>query len=434
MNKRISKDLIISIGILMLCVVTYFSTSIFNLGHKINSIFCFFSFVFIFIATIEKVEKCMFICIPFFISFILVLINNQDAKNTNFIYLLTYASLVELVLYLGNKTDKVKAINWIYKCQKFIYLFGFVCAISTIFFALFPNVYLEIILPLTRGTTYYSSLVYCFNNGYQPGISLHYSTNGIYLTLFIGLCFIEFLYANKNNMYLRLLNLFVAAIALLLTAKRAHIVFSCIAMITLYYVKSVDKRKKSVAKMIIAFFIVLILFIILAQFIPAIYGFVERFFVDTETGSLFDSRNVLYTYALDLFKENPIFGIGWANFKYMAESNINQYNDVHNVYLQILTETGIFGFIIFVLIFIYFIISSINNLKKSMLNKNQYTINERKIFSYNLFLIVFFVCYCWTGNPLYDMTVWMPVVLYQTVSYAIISNNIIKKSRSSEEV
>lgn len=429
MKNKVSKEFLISSGILMLAVATYFAMSIFNLGHKINSILCFFAFVFIFIATIEKIERCSFICILFFISFIFVLINNRDIKNTNLIYPLTYATLLCLVLYFGNKSSKVKSINWIYKFQKFIYYWGVFSAIATIFFAMFPKVYETIILSITKDTYYYSSLVYCFRNGYQPGISLHYSTNGIYLTLFIGICFINFLFGKRENINKNLIILFIAAIALLFTAKRAHIVFSCFSMIIVYYVKNTDRRKSSIAKFVITFMCIVVLFIILEQFIPALSGFIERFSLDNKNGSLFESRNVLYSYALELFKKNPFFGIGWANYKYMAENNIGQYNEVHNVYLQILTENGIFGAIVFFIIFVYFMHNGINCLKKSIINKDIYTTTEKKVLAYNLFLIVFFVLYCFSGNPLYDMTIWMPVVLYQMVSLNIRENKNIEKEQ-----
>ncbi len=65
------------------------------------------------------------------------------------------------------------------------------------------------------------------------------------------------------------------------------------------------------------------------------------------------TRLVLWSTALDLFAHSPIAGIGWGNFPTVYGSYINIswipagiYN-VHNIYLQLLSETGILGFVAF---------------------------------------------------------------------------------------
>lgn len=57
---------------------------------------------------------------------------------------------------------------------------------------------------------------------------------------------------------------------------------------------------------------------------------------------LTSGRMGLWKTALELFKENPVFGIGWEQFM-----NHNTYeHDVHNTYLQWLCESGMVGFVL----------------------------------------------------------------------------------------
>lgn len=65
------------------------------------------------------------------------------------------------------------------------------------------------------------------------------------------------------------------------------------------------------------------------------------------------TRFVLWSTSLDLFVHSPITGIGWGNFPTFYGSYVNIswiaagiYN-VHNIYLQLLSETGILGFVAF---------------------------------------------------------------------------------------
>ena len=61
-------------------------------------------------------------------------------------------------------------------------------------------------------------------------------------------------------------------------------------------------------------------------------------------------RLLLWSVAWDLFVHSPIFGVGWGNFVTLYGSYVNfswvppGVFDVHNLYLQLLAETGILGF------------------------------------------------------------------------------------------
>jgi O-antigen ligase len=67
-----------------------------------------------------------------------------------------------------------------------------------------------------------------------------------------------------------------------------------------------------------------------------------------------------YLAAFKIFKDNPIFGIGVKNFRFVCKDK--KYNAAwacsshpHNTYIQLLAETGIIGFIFIFTLFIYFL-------------------------------------------------------------------------------
>lgn len=137
-------------------------------------------------------------------------------------------------------------------------------------------------------------------------------------------------------------------------------------------------------------------FFILTPFIVTI--FVTEILFDTmrysyrmnqivERGS--NSRLKYYNDAFDSVKENPLTGIGIGNWKINSidkgkrhiEGYIVPYH-AHNDYIQILTETGIFGLISYIFIFIF---SITNHLKKFFIHKSPL------ILSCFLFLFVYLI-------------------------------------------
>lgn len=72
----------------------------------------------------------------------------------------------------------------------------------------------------------------------------------------------------------------------------------------------------------------------------------------SESGELEQSasaRLMLWDHAIDIFKKNPIFGTGFGSFEYSLPEGI-KWKDTHNYYLKILSEQGIIGFSLLLII------------------------------------------------------------------------------------
>ncbi len=91
-----------------------------------------------------------------------------------------------------------------------------------------------------------------------------------------------------------------------------------------------------------------------------------------------------YRSALTVYKENPYFGVGIKNFrneivkeKYKSNENWNNRHIIsthpHQINLEILTETGLFGFLCYL---IFFILSFLKTIKIYLKNKNKFLLSS----------------------------------------------------------
>lgn len=99
--------------------------------------------------------------------------------------------------------------------------------------------------------------------------------------------------------------------------------------------------------------LVLVIAILLAwqTILPA--SVVDRIMMtETESGEIEGSaahRLVLWDHAMDLFKQNPIFGVGFGGFGLTVPEG-ETLTDTHNFYMKTLSEQGIIGISLFLLI------------------------------------------------------------------------------------
>jgi putative inorganic carbon (HCO3(-)) transporter len=97
----------------------------------------------------------------------------------------------------------------------------------------------------------------------------------------------------------------------------------------------------------------LILFISWQTILPPTV--VERIkMTKTEEGELESSASArldLWSHAIDVFKKNPIFGVGWGGFEFTVPER-SRHTETHSLYLKTLSEQGIIGFILLLFIFL----------------------------------------------------------------------------------
>lgn len=105
-----------------------------------------------------------------------------------------------------------------------------------------------------------------------------------------------------------------------------------------------------------------------------------------------NGRLILWKLAWEGFLEKPFFGHGWGSFAEIAPRSGNTLvTNAHCVYLQLLCETGIVGFVLVGTVFIMILIASLKKSKKSGNHNHQL----------GLFILLYILGYGAIDNSLY---------------------------------
>lgn len=241
--------------------------------------------------------------------------------------------------------------------------------------------------------------------GFRAGIANHYSENAMYIVTTLIIVITQY-WGNQTNRkkWKQILQIVMVILALIATTKRAHVMFGVLALVCAYYIFKPEERMNRTFKIIVGFMTGFILLYISSFFVPFIGVIFERFSnigVDEES----NTRFLMWALALKNFKENVIIGIGWNGYKYQFNRYLYNpivraerfaYLNAHNVYFQLLCETGIFGFLLYISGSIKMISKTLYLLRKNMDN------NELWVVLFSLTMQIFFLLYSLTGNCLYD--------------------------------
>lgn len=276
------------------------------------------------------------------------------------------------------------------KYIKYGALFGYIHVIATYFFLIFPSVYTNYALKVFG---YYPIGTNNGISGYTAGLTSHYSSNALFIT---G-CIFALLYLNRCNKKSKITKflLIFAVGALLLTGKRAHILFTVISILIIYIIDNRKNLEKMINKTIIITIIFLVVIFITYLIFPKMLSVFER----VENG--LSGRDAYWVKAVEWFESNPITGIGWLQFGQQYKVyNYNQSMNTHNVYLQLLCECGIIGLALFMIVIIISLKTTLY--KYTRCDDN----NEKNKYYYSLLIQFFFILYCLTGNCLYDNTLF----------------------------
>lgn len=274
-------------------------------------------------------------------------------------------------------------------------IIGIILFIGCLINFLSPSVYNAYILPLFTSSDQ-NSLEWqaSFGTSY-PGFTSQVGYTSFFLSTAIGglFCF------RKNTFGHLFIPLeLILMFGMLLTGKRGPFVYLIIALLIIYFFESHGRDRFIRVFQIIG----IVLFIYLVMFLLAKYtgnASIERIFDSLQTfvttHDVEDAgREQLRNKAMEYFYTNPIFGIGWGNFRRMYTLRSTH---VHCIYIQLLCETGIIGFLVFCLFFaanLFGTISKLKNCRDAM---------EKSWLMFSIFMQIYFLLYGITGNPLYDV-------------------------------
>ena len=349
-----------------------------------------------------------------FLIFIIYIFRNKQLID-NFLSCTLYLLVFFLMLILQS-SDK-----WIKIPYKIVNFFTLEHVIGTYFVFLFPSLYETLFLPIFKSSSGYADLINQIHANMNAGFTGNYGSNSNYLTLGFIVLFSKCI-AKKKFKKTDLIMLSVILLAIFMTGKRGPLVFGIITIIVEYLFTNKSKIPNKLFKLSVGGIIAGTLLVIVSNFVPSIALVCDRLF---NSKDILNGREQLYNYALKLFNEHTFFGIGWGNFKYYYSEyyNFAQLLNVHNVYLQLLCETGIVGTIII----LFYMIKSV--LKSYKMQKQEVYSNYREeliiSFAIQLFVILIGV----SSTPLYGIELLYIYIISCVIPFAISLN---KKGEENE--
>lgn len=169
----------------------------------------------------------------------------------------------------------------------------------------------------------------------------------------------------KHNWKINLLMYALSSYVLLVTYSRTGLAVQALALLLCISIFVYAGRIKIGIRLFAIIFFALLAITALVSFrFDELY---ERFlYADDESGLI---RIALAEIAYKMFQENPLFGVGLNSFTEVMssydETKLSNFwpHPVHNIYLLILSETGLIGFLAFIYLLFIALKSCILNLK-----------------------------------------------------------------------
>jgi O-antigen ligase len=158
----------------------------------------------------------------------------------------------------------------------------------------------------------------------------------------------------------------IGTAALLITLSRSAILLWLVYLIILFGLSQVEKYKKRNFNSLQVILTALIILGIIAIIIVQNNFIVQRFLTTSLSDESLVQRQELATQSLNMFWKSPIFGVGINNFFNNLKIGISEQNNfliqpVHNIFLLILSETGIVGLLFAIYVFIKGIVLAARN-------------------------------------------------------------------------
>ena len=275
---------------------------------------------------------------------------------------------------------------------------------------MFPELYFNFIR--TSFPIMYDTLSFRYNKyGYMSGFTTEVSFVAGLLVLSVQIFLFSYLYSEKKNKSMNAILLALSFVALALTTKRSHLIFGIVGcFVTLYFLDNSVHKSKWVWNVLKCLFAGIIAVVIIYQFYGGTESIVGRLVTtafNVVNGAEIDTaRSAFNTQTILMWLRKPIFGYGWGTYIHIGLSALGLHANGHNVYLQLLAETGIFGFISFVALALF-------SLKKAtdIVKRVDGDTNKKILICTGLSYQVFFLLYCFTGNCLYESNFYLPYFL-----------------------
>ncbi len=285
-------------------------------------------------------------------------------------------------------------INTLFKISRFICIFY---AFSILLEVAAPNLILKIadIIEPTRVAIIADEL----NRGIYSGLV---GEKGFAAYLMVVGAVIELAkYIKQKNKFTKynIIFIFIYILATILTGKR---MLSIILIMELILAFNYFRVKSKFAKGLLIGIISIILMTAVFTIMPQTTNIIDRF-IEASSDTTSGGRKMFWDFCITMFKDRPIIGYGLNTFNEVFYKSTNYiFNGVawnmyaHNIYYELLGETGIIGIILFLIIILKNFIESIKLFKKNNLDNSW-----KAALWISIGLQALFIIYGLSGNTLY---------------------------------
>jgi len=261
---------------------------------------------------------------------------------------------------------------------------------SNIYDAVISLVYPSNVLSAIQAWSYSDRIV---------GLGIHPGVNALIIVMLV---FIVMFYLKQK--LLRFIILAVSLYSVILTGNRSILVLFGAFILLFFLLSSMQNENKKNENLIINKIgkgLTMLLAIVGMVYFVINSSIAERF-TDSASSESIGSRFELYEFAISLFKENYLVGNGINNFVTYTEQiggigYLREVTHAHNIFMQLLAETGIFGLVVFLLVVFLFLKIDYSFCIEALREKKF----EKIIL---VFPSIIFMLNAITGNPTYTET------------------------------
>lgn len=388
------KNNIILILILLLQNISLF---FFDVVNRITSLqfVCLLLYI-IYYITFEKNFKIRKFTLTWIAYCFVVLFNyfiGGDATFISFFFLINMLMLFEL------QTVDIGIIQ-----LKIMTIFSYVHLFMSLAVWLLPHDTMNSVLRLVLQTNYNLNYSWRILSNVNAGMTTQPGVNAMYLGVLFLINMISF---NNKRKYRNLIIALVSFAMIFTTAKRSVIFLSLITLIIFYLSTknsiNIKVNMNKVVNILLTFVIIILGIYYIYAKTNVLESFIEKLNVLSNINDISNGRFDLWNKSLLYFSNNPILGIGLKNF-YIQESF-----DVHNTYLQILTETGMLGLMVFCVGLSQLFYKSLKSVRYVYLSKSN--IEKKQAVGTGFCIMVFIIIYGFFGNSFID---YLPLMLFCT--------------------
>lgn len=350
-------------------------------------------------------------------SWILIMVY-ITVNNYNLVHNFISGGMIQLFVMIVFMIFSYKMSSWVWMWCKLSKIFILVHAMATIIFYYNKNLYISYTHSFYSGMDVVN-LMNFYNSGEMSGLVSHFSSNGMILAIGV-IFFFEAILKNKNlhkrsvsknrEQIFNYFGILVTIYALVLSSKRGPLLATLIAIAITYIISSKKNVTKRIIIMLVVVSVIYGLYTLLLPYVPGLSTIVDKTEnLQNSSAGIMNGRYSLWSIALKMFASSPIIGHGYGSYSAISMLQSAITTSAHNYYLQIVSELGIIGFVLYIIAFATAIMFTIRALYKieGMENKNN-RVNSAMLIRISLEIQIFVILYSFTSTSLMYYAILIP--------------------------